>query len=147
MDSLPIQKPGTRKSAKPPKPEPYCAKTVIEDMLGDEAAVCIAWAETRQVLTRPDPPDRCQRDAEHIIEKWRKATATKAMWKDRIPTDIPHFKSETPITIGTLHAHLTKLLALHPTIADVVVEYEQCCGWFEACDVFFHDEKGLLRIS
>lgn len=147
MDISPIQKPGTRKAAKPPKPKPYCTKDVIEEMLGDEAAACIAWAETREVLTRPDPPEQCQKDAEHIVTKWRDAMTTKAMWKDRISTDIPQLESDNPITIGVLYAHLTNLLTLHPRVAEVPVQYEQCCGWFDACDVFFDDEKSLLRIS
>jgi hypothetical protein len=136
----------SRKNPRPPKPKPYCTKDAIEEMLETEAAACILWAEDHENLARTGSPEQCKKDAEYIIEKWRAAMATKATWTARIPTEIPQLESNS-VTIGVLHAHLTKLLALHPDVADVVVEYEQCCGWFEARDVFFDDEKSVLRIS
>lgn len=131
-----------------PQPQPPCTKDYIIVLLGDKAPECITWAEQNNILLiHKDAPERCQKDAERIITKWEKAMANKAFWETRIQTEIPQLETNNPVTIGMLHEHLTKLLALHPDVANVSVEHEQCCGWFEVCEVLFHVEKNILRIS
>jgi hypothetical protein len=138
----------SRKKERPTIPKPPTAKEVIMTLLGTKADACITWAENNNILLiRQGTLEECQKEAEKIIAKWETATAARLLWEARIPTEIPQLETDDQVTIRQLHEHLTKLLDLHPDVGDVVVEHEECCGWYEVCEAIFDVEKNVLRIS
>ncbi len=123
------------------------AQQCIEAILGEKAPVCVKWAEeNHQLLIRPQTPERSEKDAQHIIEKWQTRTAAKEAWLAKIGEEPGPLEKDDVVTIGELHTYLTSLLALHPDVADVPIRHEECCGDVETCYAEFDLEKEYLRI-
>lgn len=128
-------------------PTKRTAQQCIETVLGEKAPACVAWAvENHQLLIRPQTPERSEKDAEHIIEKWQTRTAAKEKWLAKIGNGPESLDKNVTVTIGELHAYLTSLLALHPDVAHVPIRHEECCGDVETGYVEFDLEKEYLRL-
>ena len=124
-------------------------KDALNILLDEKAPACIAWViehGDEYIFMQSYSREESLKRARCTIEKWEKATASKTRWDALLPTPPPQLDSNV-LTIGELHAHLTKLLALHPEIANVLVEHEECHGWDQAGEVFFDMEENVLRIS
>lgn len=98
------------------------------------------------MLVRPQTPERSEKDAQQIIEKWETRTAAKEKWLAKIGTEPESLEKEDTLTIGELHAYLTSLLTLHPDVAHVPIRHEECCGDVETCYADFNLEKEYLRL-
>lgn len=139
---------GTRKNIRVPVVD--TTKQTVADairiLVGEKADECIAWAKEHQkLIERPQTPERSEKEANYIIQDWKILSANKEKWLQKL-SEIPEPHEEEPLTIGGLHAYLTKLLALHPDISAVPVYHEECCGMTDSWLVEFDAEKDRLCI-
>jgi hypothetical protein len=140
---------GTRKNHRAPVVDPT-KKTVMEYVrgsLGEKADDFLTWAKEHQkIVDRPQTPERSERDAKWLLEDWTVQSANKEKWTEKLG-ELPDSLEEEPLTVGALHAYLTKLLALHPDVATVPVYHEECCGQCDSWLVEFDAEKDRLCIT
>jgi hypothetical protein len=140
---------GTRKNIRTPVVD-TTKKTVsdyIKILAGDKADDCIVWAnEHQKLIERPQTPERSEKEANYLIYHWKIQSANKEKWLLKL-SEIPESFEEGPLTIGGLHAYLTKLLALHPDVATVHVYHEECCGPSDSYLVEFDAENDRLCIT
>ncbi len=140
---------GTRKNIRAPKIDP-AKKTVVDyirSLEGENADKCIEWAKEHQkIISHPQTPERSERDAKWLIQDWKVQSANKEKWLSKLG-ELPDSFEEDDLTVGGLHAYLTKLLALHPDMASVHVYHEECCGQRGSWYVGFDAEEDRLCIT
>ena len=140
---------GTRKNIRTPFVDTTkkTAADYIRTLAGEKADECLAWAaEHQKYVDRPQTPERSERDAKWLMEDWTVQSANKEKWLSKLGK-LPESLEEVPLTVGGLHAYLTKLLALHPDVATVHVYHEECCGPTDSCYVEFDAEKERVCIT
>ncbi len=138
---------GTRKNIRTPFVDTTkkTAADYIRTLAGEKADECLAWAaEHQKYVDRPQTPERSERDAKWLLEDWTVQSANKEKWLSKLG-ELPESLEES-LTIGALHAYLTKLLALHPDVATVPVYHEECCGPSDSYLVECDAEKDRLCI-
>lgn len=94
-------------------------------------------------VERPQTPERSEKEAKWLLADWNIQSANKEKLLTKM-SELPESLEENHLTIGGLHAYLTKLLTLHP---NVDVYHEECCGATYSCVVEFDAEKDRLCIS
>ncbi len=140
---------GTRKNIRTPKIDPT-KRTVadyIRDLAGENTEKFVEWAKEHQkLISRPQTPERSEKEANRLFEIWKVQSANKEKWLTKLGK-IPDSFEEDTLTIGGLHAYLTTLLALHPDMGSVHVYHEECCGQRESGYVEFDAEEDRLCIT
>ncbi len=123
----------------------------IEQRLGERAPECLAWLKANHRDSSIDRADWKEDSnlltAKNIISQWEKEVKNITYWSARLPEDVPTLEAESVVTVGQLHEYLTKLMTLHPDVANMPVYHSECHSDVEACDIYVNIKGGYLLVE